>query len=170
VLCVCTSSYPTETSDVNIRKITTLRHAFESLVIGFSDHTVGTVASVMAVALGASLFEKHFTLDNNLDGPDHWFSENPVGLAEWSNSIKTAWEMKGRSIVLPTKNELEMRTLARRTIVALEDISPGDTFSHTNIGLRRAGAGLPIGIYDFLLGKRCLSRIAKSKILTRDDF
>lgn len=79
-LFLCTSEYPTPPEDVNIRKLLTLREKYPGLILGLSDHTVGSTAAVMAVAYGAKIFEKHFTLDHNLPGPDHWFSEEPEDL------------------------------------------------------------------------------------------
>jgi N,N'-diacetyllegionaminate synthase len=77
ILLICTSQYPTPIEDVNLLKLETLRSIFPRLTLGFSDHTQGFLAASLAVALGACFFEKHFTLDTNLPGPDHWFSENP---------------------------------------------------------------------------------------------
>ena len=82
-LLLCTSQYPTPPIDVNLRKLRTLQGAFPGLVTGFSDHTQGPLAASLAVALGAAIFEKHFTLDHDQPGPDHWFSEDPVGLESW---------------------------------------------------------------------------------------
>ena len=87
ILLLCTSQYPTPPEDVNLLKLKTLANAFPDLVLGFSDHTKGSLASSLAVGFGAVFFEKHFTLDNNLAGPDHWFSENPESLKDWVESI-----------------------------------------------------------------------------------
>ena len=81
---LCTSSYPTESTDVNLSKLITIQNAFPGLNVGFSDHTRGFLAASIAVGLGASIFEKHFTLDNNYPGPDHWFSEDENGKAQIS--------------------------------------------------------------------------------------
>ena len=117
-LLVCTSQYPTPPQDVNIRKLKTLQAAFPGLVTGFSDHTQGPLASSLAVAMGAVIFEKHFTLDNDLPGPDHWFSENPQSLAQWVASIREATVMLGSDLIRPTTHELQMRKIARRSLVA----------------------------------------------------
>lgn len=151
ILLLCTSQYPTPPEDVNLLKLKTLAATFPDLVLGFSDHTKGSLASSLAVGFGAVFFEKHFTLDNNLAGPDHWFSENPESLKQWVESIHQSYQMMGSSIVRPTLKELEMRKLARRSIVILKNIKQGEKLTKDNIGLRRAGNGLaPILIKDML--------------------
>jgi len=151
ILLLCTSQYPTPLEDVNLLKLKTLASAFPDLVLGFSDHTKGSLASSLAVAFGAVFFEKHFTLDNNLAGPDHWFSENPESLKDWVKSIHQSYQIMGNALVRPTSKELEMRKLARRSIVVLKDIKQGDKLTEENIGLRRAGNGIaPIFLKDML--------------------
>jgi len=151
ILLLCTSQYPTPPEDVNLLKLRTLANTFPGLVLGFSDHTKGSLASSLAVGFGAVFFEKHFTLDNNLAGPDHWFSENPESLKDWVDSIHQSYKMMGSALVRPTSKELEMRKLARRSIVILKDTKQGDKLTEENIGLRRAGNGLsPILIKDML--------------------
>ena len=121
--------------DVNLRKLKTLQGAFPGLVTGFSDHTQGSLASSLAVALGAVIFEKHFTLDHDLPGPDHWFSENPAESQQWVASIRTAAVMLGNALVRPTKPELDMRKIARRSLVALTSIAKGES-----VQLKKCGA------------------------------
>jgi len=153
VLLLCTSQYPTPPADVNLAKLGTLRAAFPDLTLGFSDHTQGPLASSVATAYGASLFEKHFTLSHDLPGPDHWFSETPPSLREWVVSIRTAHRMIGAAILRPTKAEHEMRRIARRSVVALRDIRQGETFTSENLAIRRPGTGLaPDMLHDILGG------------------
>ena len=155
VLLLCTSQYPTPPHDVNLLKLKTLAAAFPNLILGFSDHTQGPLASSIAVAFGAVVFEKHFTLDNNLPGPDHWFAENPENLKKWVNSIRTAYQMLGSSIVRPTEGELKNKKEFRRYIVAAKSIKKGEIFSDENIIMKRLadGNGLTPSFYDFLIGK-----------------
>ena len=160
-LLLCTSQYPTPPADVNMRKLVTLQQAFAGLLTGFSDHTQGPLAASLAVALGARVFEKHFTLDQNLAGPDHWFSEDPTGLAEWITAIHAADRMLGSPLVCPTAAELAMRTVARRSIVALRDVNEGERLDLTNIGLRRPGDGLAPDMLDTLLGLTATRRIPR---------
>jgi sialic acid synthase SpsE len=168
-LLVCTSQYPTPPQDVNIRKLRTLQAAFPWLVTGFSDHTQGTLASSLAVAMGAVIFEKHFTLDNDLPGPDHWFSENPQGLAQWVASIRAATVMLGSDLIRPTTDELQMRKIARRSLVALTDIAKGDTFNLKNVGARRPGHGLQPSYLEQVIGAVAARDIPAGGVLTLGD-
>jgi sialic acid synthase SpsE len=161
ILMLCTSQYPTPPADVNLLKLRTLSEHFPMAVLGFSDHTQGPLASALAVAVGARVLEKHFTLDHNLPGPDHWFSEDPQGLNEWIRSTRAAYKMLGSPMVRPTEQELAMRTLARRSIVALKDIAAGEILDDGNLGLRRPGDGLPPSAWDLLVGKRAARTLAK---------
>jgi len=165
VLLLCTSQYPTPPEDVNLLKLKTLANSFPGLVLGFSDHTKGILASSLAVGFGAVFFEKHFTLDNNLAGPDHWFSENPEGLKDWVDSIHQSYQMMGDSIVQPTPKELEMRKLARRSIVILKDTKKGEKFTEENIGLRRAGKGLAPILMKDILGSFASQDLFKGNLL-----
>ena len=153
-LLLTTSEYPTPPQNVNLQKLRTLSEKFPSIPLGYSDHTQGNLASSIAISFGACIFEKHFTLDNSLPGPDHWFSSNPSNLKIWSDSIKTSYQMMGSSEILPTESEIKMKTIARRSIVALEDIDIGETLNEKNIGLRRPGDGLPPKMFEKLLGKK----------------
>lgn len=170
VLFLCTSQYPTPPDDVNLRKLATLQSAFPMVVTGLSDHSQGPLASSLAVAMGAKIFEKHFTLDHDLPGPDHWFSEDPKGAEEWIASIRLADRMMGSAIVQPTEAERKMRTLARRSIVALRNIEPGETLTIQNIGLRRPGNGLPPRMFDEVVGSKAVGVIAKDQLIKLGDF
>lgn len=170
VLMLCTSEYPTPPEDVNLLKLKTLGSAFPMVILGFSDHTQGPLASSLAGALGAAVFEKHFTLDHNLPGPDHWFSEDPKGLLEWISAIRKSFIMLGSDIVRPTYKEKDMRRLARRSIVALTDIEPGETLTMQNLGLKRPGDGLPVAFYEQLLGMKTSKKIKRGDLLKLGDF
>jgi len=169
ILLLCTSQYPTPPEDVNLLKLKTLSNTFPDLVLGFSDHTEGSLASSLAVGFGAVFFEKHFTLDNNLAGLDHWFSENPKNLESCVKSIHQSYKMMGSSLVRPTEKELEMRKLARRSIVILNDIKKGNELTEDNIGLRRAGNGLPPAFIKKILGSFASQNLAKGGLLRLED-
>jgi sialic acid synthase SpsE len=109
ILLLTTSEYPTISQNANLLKFNTLSKTFPDLILGYSDHTEGNVAACIAIAFGARVFEKHFTLDHDLPGPDHWFSADPNQLKDWINSINIAYESLGTSKILPTKNELKMK-------------------------------------------------------------
>lgn len=168
-LMLCTSQYPTPPADVNIAKLTTLQNAFPGLLVGFSDHTQGALAAALAVSRGARIFEKHFTLDKDMLGPDHWFSETPDGLAEWIHHIRTADVLLGSPLVRPTKAEQDMRLIARRSVVALQDIAAGETLTSVNTGLRRPGGGLPPDMINKLLGLTSTRSISKGERLSLGD-
>lgn len=169
-LLLCTSLYPTPPDSVHLSRLTTLRGAFPGLVVGFSDHTQGPLAAGLAVALGACIFEKHFTLDHDLPGPDHWFSEDPAGLAAWISSIRNAECVLGQPFVRPVPGEQDMRVLARRSVVALRDIAPGERLDADNIGSRRPGNGLPPARLAEITGLRALRAIPAGSCLAYGDF
>jgi len=170
VLLVTTSQYPTPPKDANLLKIKTLGKLFEHMPIGFSDHTRGTLASTLALALGACFFEKHFTLDHNLSGPDHWFSEDPRGLESWAKNIKKSKTFLGSFIITPTKKEENMKKIARRSIVSLRKINKRDKLSNKNIGLRRPGTGFNSKFFKKIKGLTASKNISKNKIITYGDF
>ena len=155
ILLVCTSQYPTPPDDANLARISTLRAAFPIVPIGFSDHTRGSLASSLAVALGAVFLEKHFTLDHDLPGPDHWFSEDTAGLNEWVEALRTAYSMLGSPLVRPTPTERENKREYQRRLVAARDIGAGEIFDEQSIILRRVagGKGFPPGLLDYLRGR-----------------
>jgi len=169
VLLLCTSQYPTPPRDVNLHKLATLRAAFPRLVLGFSDHTQGPQASALAVAMGAAVFEKHFTLSHDLPGPDHWFSETPDTLRDWVAAIRGAHVMLGSDVVRPTSAERDMRAIARRSIVAARDIKAGDTCSSSNIGLRRPGTGLGPELMHHVIGGKATRDIKAGEALAFGD-
>lgn len=168
-LFLCTSQYPTPPADVNIRKLITLQKKYPNLVVGLSDHTQGDTAACMAVALGAKIFEKHFTLDHNLPGPDHWFSETPETLKQWVDSIREAYQMLGSSELKPTEVEIKQRTEYHRSITTAKDINVGDVFTEDNLCMRRPGDGLPAKMWDSVIGKKAKRAIAKNIQLSEED-
>lgn len=168
-LLLCTSQYPTPPQDANIAKLTTLQQAFPGLLVGFSDHTLGPLAAALSVARGARIFEKHFTLSQDMPGPDHWFSEEPAGLTEWIKTIRTADNLLGSPFLRPTTAEKKMRLVSRRSVVALRDIIVGEALGTSNIGLRRPGDGLPPDMLSKLLGLKAARAIQKGERLSVGD-
>jgi len=156
ILLLTTSQYPTPPEDVNLLKLRTLSKEFPFLPIGFSDHTQGPLASALAVTFGACVFEKHFTLDHNLPGPDHWFSEEPGGLLSWINAIKTVHIMMGNPIVQPTEKEKKNKKDFRKVIVAGQHIKSGEILNSKNITFKRVkgGKGLSPVFYEKIQGKK----------------
>ena len=169
VLMLTTSLYPTEPSEVNLLKFKTLKKLFPNLLLGYSDHTQSNLASPLALVFGAKIFEKHFTLDNTLPGPDHWFSEDPNGLKNWIESIRTSKIMLGTKKLEPTKKEEEMKKIARRSIVALKDIDSNEILDRNNVGIRRPGTGLSPEAYEKILQKRTTRKIKKGELIKLED-
>ena len=170
MLMLCTSQYPTPAEDANLLKLRTLAGAFPGIHLGFSDHTQGPYAAVAACALGACIFEKHFTLNHDLPGPDHWFSEDPTGAKEWVKAIRTARQLLGSPVVKPTAAELTMRPLARRSITALRDIAAGEALTDENLGLRRPGTGLSPKLIEQVWSLKAKTAISKGTQLKLGDF
>ena len=168
ILLLCTSEYPTQPENVNLLKLETLKNSFPDLVIGFSDHTQGTMASSLAVGLGAVFFEKHFTLDNDLEGPDHWFSENPTGLGIWVSAIHNSFKMMGSRVIRPTKGELENKKEFQRVVVAKKDINLGDVFELDNLTVSRVsgGKGFSPSFLKRILGLKSNKAYSKNEAIT----
>jgi len=154
-LLVCTSEYPASFNSLNLRRIETLRGAFPGLAIGFSDHSVGSTSAACAVALGAQVFEKHFTVSKELPGPDHWFSADGDELSMWCTTIRDAESSLGSGVVEPTEAERELATVARRSVVALVDIPMGAVITREMVGMRRPGTGLSSETIAWIVG--CLA-------------
>ena len=144
----CTSQYPAPVTDANLRAMATMAERFE-LPVGYSDHTRGIHVSTAAVALGATVIEKHFTLDNTLPGPDHAASLEPGELSQLVAAIRGVEAALGDGRKLPRQSELDTRVVARRSLVAAVDIASGDTLSVANLTARRPGDGVsPMTAWD----------------------
>ena len=154
VLFLCTSEYPTPPEDVNLKRLETLKTCYPGLVLGFSDHTQGATAAACAAILGARVFEKHFTLDHNLPGPDHWFSADPGELKIWCDTIRDAVKIGGSAILEPAKAEKENALVSHRVLVASKKIKRGELFTPQNMCLKRVSAtgGYASQYYDFFCG------------------
>jgi N-acetylneuraminate synthase/N,N'-diacetyllegionaminate synthase len=164
---ICTSLYPTPDKEASVSRVKTLINALPGLVVGFSDHTIGNTASIMSLALGARIFEKHFTLDKNFEGPDHWFSNTPEELVSWVNSLRVASESLGEPHLIPSKLEVDNRNEFRRVIVAVSNIQKGELLSESNIGMRRVGGGrgLQPMLFEQLIGKMAQRNYALGDVI-----
>ncbi len=152
----CTSQYPTAAEDVNLRAMQTLHTAFQ-LPVGYSDHTLGTAIPQAAVALGATVIEKHFTLDNNDYGPDHAASLEPADFETMVAGIRAVEAALGSPIKMNTRAEADTRAVVRKSIVAATNIQQGEAFNQANLATLRPGGGIaPIYYWDMLeqLAKR----------------
>lgn len=147
----CTSQYPTPMAEVNLKAMDTLRNAF-GLPVGYSDHTEGLLIPVSAVSRGATIIEKHFTLDRALPGPDHRASLEPDELKKMVNQIRAVELALGDGRKKPQSSEWDTRAAARQQIIALENIMIGDLFTADNIGTARAGSGTSPQYFWDLIG------------------
>ena len=148
----CNTEYPTPFEDVNLRAMNTMREAF-GVEVGYSDHTKGIEVPVAAVALGATVIEKHFTLDRNMEGPDHKASLEPDELAEMVRSIRHIEIALGSGKKEPSPSEKKNISVARKSIVAKKAIKKGELFSDANITVKRPGTGIsPMKWFD-VIGK-----------------
>jgi N,N'-diacetyllegionaminate synthase len=148
----CTSEYPAPFDEINLRAIQTLKSEFK-VEVGYSDHTLGIEVSMAAVALGASIIEKHFTLDRNLSGPDHKASLEPEELKKMIMSIRNIELAMGDGIKKPTASEVKNKSLVRKSIVAKKDISKGEKLTDENLTLKRPGTGISPMLWFEILGK-----------------
>lgn len=114
VICACTSEYPCPPENANVARVTTLRNTYPGAVIGYSDHTQGMHAAMVASAIGAAYFEKHFTLDHAAEGPDHRFSADPMQLSTWAWAIRNSRTVLGNGVIMPTEREKVNREHWRR--------------------------------------------------------
>lgn len=144
----CNTDYPTKFEDVHLRALETMRNHFK-VDIGYSDHTPGVEVSVAAVALGATVIEKHFTLDKNMIGPDHKASIDPSELKNLVTQIRNIEKALGRSEKIPTLNESKNIAIARKSIVAKKNIRKGEYFTTENLTTKRPGNGIsPMKWYE----------------------
>jgi N-acetylneuraminate synthase len=148
----CTTKYPTPYNEVNLYAMDTLKSAF-NLPVGYSDHTAGIAVPIAAVARGAKVIEKHFTLDRHLPGPDHKASLEPDELTKMVKSIRQIELALGNSLKAPTKSEIKNQEIARKSLVASDNIKKGGAFTEKNITIKRPGSGVSPTYYWEILGK-----------------
>lgn len=165
----CVSNYPANPADTNLRAMQTMARAF-GLPVGYSDHTPGIEVSFAAVALGACIVEKHFTLDRNLPGPDHQASAEPAELAALVRGIRIVEAALGNGRKEPAESEANTAAVARKSLVAACDIPAGATLTETMIALKRPGTGIPPAICEFLVGRTARAAISAGTLLTLDMF
>jgi N,N'-diacetyllegionaminate synthase len=149
----CHTDYPTRFEDANLRAMQTMSVAFPKAKIGYSDHTLGIEAPIAAVALGASLVEKHFTLDRSLPGPDHAASLEPHELKAMITAIRNVELALGHGRKEPSPSELKVKEIARKSIVASRPIQQGEIFSENNLCTKRPGYGISPMRWDEFIGK-----------------
>ena len=168
VLLHCVSIYPPENNMVNLNNIDMLRQTF-NCKIGYSDHTLGTIAPILAMGKGVCIIEKHFTIDKNMEGWDHKISANPEELSIICKAAETAYKMLGSYQKVVNENK-ERRDAFKRSIVAATDIKEGDAFNENNLDFKRPGTGLEPRYYELLEGRIAKRDITKDSLISLDDF
>lgn len=148
----CNTEYPTPMGDVNLHAMLSIKNALQ-VNIGYSDHTQGITAPVAAVALGATVIEKHLTLDRNLPGPDHMASLEPVEFGEMVRAIRDVEVAIGDGIKRASKSEIKNKKIIRKSLVALKEISKGELYSEENVCAKRPGTGISPMRWDEINGR-----------------
>ena len=169
VLLHCVSSYPAAVQDVNLRAMTTMATAF-ACPVGYSDHTIGIEVALGAVAIGANVVEKHITLDRTMPGPDHIISLEPAELEKMIRGIRVVEAALGDGRKRPTTAEENTAEVARKSIVAAEDLSEGTLLRREHIVIQRPGTGLQPGMLPHLLGRRLRINVAAGSLLQWEMF
>lgn len=137
----CNTEYPTPYHDVNLNAMQTIQKAFK-LPVGYSDHTLGIEVPIAAVAMGAVIVEKHFTLDRSMSGPDHKASLEPDELTSMISAIRNIEKAMGCGVKVPSGSEIKNKAIARKSIVAARDIAMNEIFTEENITVKRPGTGI----------------------------
>lgn len=162
----CVTAYPAPVEASNLRAMVTMGERFR-VPVGWSDHTEGSVTAVAAVALGASVLEKHFTTDRGLPGPDHAASADPAGLAAYVAAVRAAGASLGDGVKRPSAAEMENLRAARRSFHATRDLEPGDVLAEGDVALLRPAVGLPPSAA--VVGREVARKIAAGQPLAEED-
>ena len=148
----CTTEYPAPVEEVNLRAMIAMKYAFD-IDVGYSDHTRGIEVSIAAVALGAKVIEKHFTLSRNMEGPDHKASLEPDELCLLVSSIRNVEKALGDGVKRASHSEEKNKLIARKSLVAIKEITVGELFDADNIGVKRPGNGISPMYWDEIMGR-----------------
>jgi N,N'-diacetyllegionaminate synthase len=160
----CTTEYPAPMVDVNLRAMLTIRDAF-GVAVGYSDHTSGIEVATAAVALGATVVEKHFTLDTSLPGPDHKASLVPDQLKALVAAIRNVETALGDGIKRPRPSEAKNKQVVRKSLVAAKPIRAGEAFTGDNIAVKRPGTGISPMRWDEILGQRATRNYVADELI-----
>jgi N,N'-diacetyllegionaminate synthase len=162
----CTTEYPTPMIEVNLRAMQTIQSAF-GVAVGYSDHTRGIEVAIAAVAMGATVIEKHFTLDRNLPGPDHQASLEPAELTAMVAAIRNIEVALGDGIKRLTPSEAKNKPVARKSLVASRAIKAGEVFTTENIAAKRPGTGISPMRWDEIIGKKARRDFLADELIDR---
>lgn len=160
----CNTEYPTPMADVNLKAMLTIKDTF-GVAVGYSDHTLGVEVSVAAVALGAAIIEKHFTLDRSLPGPDHKASLEPDELKKMVDSVRNIELAMGDGVKQPSPSERKNIPIARKSLVAGRDIQAGEIFTKQNVDVKRPGTGLSPMLWDMVVGSKARRNFSKDEMI-----
>jgi len=160
----CNTEYPTPFEDVNLLAMIIIKEAFK-VNVGYSDHTLGIEVPIAAVALGASIIEKHFTLDKNMKGPDHKASLDPLELKAMVNAIRNIEKALGNGVKKPSRSEMKNIQVVRKSIAAVKDIKKGEVFCEENITVKRPACGISPMEWDNILGKRAKRDFTEDELI-----
>lgn len=158
----CNTEYPTPCADANLRAMLTMRDTLK-VNVGYSDHTLGFEVLIAAVAMGATVVEKHFTLDKNMTGPDHRISLIPEELKLMVKAVRNVEMALGNGIKQPSPSERLNRDIVRKSIVAAKNIRKGESFSEDNITVKRSGGGISPMAWDTVMGKKAVRDIKEDE-------
>lgn len=164
----CTSNYPAPYSEVNMKAMHTIRDEF-SYPVGYSDHTEGIEIPIMAAAMGAKVLEKHFTLDKNMEGPDHKASLDVEELGNMVSAVRHIELAQGDGNKIPTESELNTRMVARKSIVATRKLMKGERIERKDLTIKRPGTGIEPKYIDDLLGRLVVRTIDLDEMLLWED-
>jgi len=168
ILLHCVSNYPCSDKSINLQVMKTLEQAF-NLPIGYSDHSVGSEAAVLSIALGAKVIEKHFTLDRRLQGPDHQASTIPEEFAQLVKSVRKAEKMLGCPVKQCQEEERQMAMVSRKSIVMANDVNQGEIIKREDLAMKRPGIGLRALAINEIVGKVARHNLSKDIILSWCD-
>jgi N,N'-diacetyllegionaminate synthase len=163
----CVSQYPAEPRDINLRAMATMAQAF-GVPVGFSDHTLGTAVPIAAAALGATIIEKHYTIDRSRPGPDHRASLEPGELASLVRDIRSAEAALGDGRKRPAPSEPEVGRAARKSLVAARDLDAGTVLAESDLAAKRPGTGISPALTDLIIGRRLRSDVAAGTLIGFD--
>ena len=167
----CHTDYPTQIKDANLGAIVDIMKNFPDKLIGYSDHTILEESLLSAVALGACVIEAHFTLDKNLPGPDQKTSFDPVQLKQAINKIRNLEQLMGSGRKIPTKKELQMAQMVRKSITTIKEIKKGEKFTEKNLSIRRPEkGGIKPKYWNKIIGKKSKRNIASDTQLKKGDW
>jgi len=160
----CNTEYPTPMSDVNLTAMLTMKDELK-VKIGYSDHTLGIEVSIASVAMGATVIEKHFTLDRKLAGPDHAASLEPDELKSMVKAIRNIEKAMGKGVKEPSPSEKKNIPIVRKSIVAKTYITKGETFSKYNLAVKRPGTGISAMQWDNILGQKASKSFESDELI-----